>query len=87
MICITPQSEHGVFLINEVLLWKYALNMFQNTIANPKIRSPSNHFKYQEASCDSFLGNQGLVDRLRSTHFDLAIVDLIQNECQEQNSP
>jgi hypothetical protein len=38
--------------------------------------------KYSADTCEVFLGDKALMSQLRSTHFDVAIVDLIQNECQ-----
>lgn len=72
------KSERGVFLINEMLHWQYALNMFENSWRGMH----TNPFTYVMAACENFLGNRQLVNLLRSTHFDVAVVDLIQNECQ-----
>lgn len=76
---ILLQSEQGVFLINEVFMWRHALNMVENSMRLfpwTKLR------KYSADKCEVFLGDKALMSQLRSTHFDVAIVDLIQNECQ-----
>ncbi len=42
-----------------------------------------NPWTYQVVYCRSFLGNTALMARLRAEHFDVAIVDMLQNECMQ----
>jgi glucuronosyltransferase len=70
------KGENGMFIFDQMLDWKYALNLMENFV-----RMPSNPWAYYSAYCDSFLGNHDLVSHLRSMHFDVAIVDLVQHEC------
>jgi hypothetical protein len=78
-VSILSQSDQGVFLINEVFLWKHALNMVQNSM---RLFPWTNMHKYSANTCEVFFGNKALMSELKSTHFDVAIVDLVQNECQ-----
>ena len=41
----------------------------------------STPWDYVRGVCRNFLGNTAVLEYIRSQHYDVAIVDLIQNEC------
>lgn len=70
------QDEHGVFLINEWFRWDTALNFYENFM-----NLESNPWHFYSAFCRIIYSNQALMEHLRGSHFDVAVVDLITNEC------
>ena len=74
-IPLTSKGEKGVFSMPMPLLWTKGLNLLSlfNMGANP--------YAVATAYCEQLLSNEALKDRLRREKFDVAIVDLIYNEC------
>ncbi len=72
------QSERGVFLVEQAVVWEHALSMATNVMS---VFSRGNPWRYQDVYCRSFLGHEALMRELRADHFDVAVVDLLQNEC------
>ena len=70
------QEERGVFLINEWFRWETALNLYENFWY-----LESNPWNFYTAVCRIFYNDHRLMEYVRANHFDVAIVDLITNEC------
>ena len=71
----TTKSELGVFSLPMDLLWTRGLNLATlfNVGANP--------WTVVTAYCEVLLSNEALIGKLRNEKFDVALVDLIYNEC------
>ena len=76
VINFSLQNERGVFLINEWFRWDTALNLYENFM-----HLESNPWNFYSAFCRIIYKDRALMDYLRANHFDVAIVDLITNEC------
>lgn len=75
-IPFVTQEERGVFLINEWFRWETALNLYENFWY-----LESNPWNFYTAVCRIFYNDHRLMEYVRANHFDVAIVDLITNEC------
>ena len=76
------QEERGVYLIDEMFQWSTATTIFENFFLPPPFppRAASS-WDYVRGVCRDFFSNTAVLDYIRSSHYDVAIVDLIQNEC------
>ncbi len=70
------RGENGIFLMPTDLLWDYGLGY-----DFPLHIRPDGPLLLYRAQCDALLGNRALMRRLRATKFDVAVIDLVYNEC------
>ena len=82
---ILLQEERGVYLIDEMFQWSTATTIFENFFLPPPsfpfVPRAASSWDYVRGVCRDFFSNTAVLDYLRSSHYDVAIVDLIQNEC------
>ena len=62
-----------MFIVEEMMPWNTSLQLWKNIPhwhANP--------WSYWIGVCEHFYANKSVIDWIRSQHFDVAVVDLIQ---------
>jgi hypothetical protein len=69
------RHENGVFHMPLEMMWSEGLAIL--TV----FRVPGNPWTVVKSYCEQFITNDQLVRRLREERFDVALVDLIYNEC------